>query len=80
VGIRVRKPIEQDVLDDAEDGGRRPNSERQGTNRNHRKARLLAEPAQPITKVLPRRMHRLSDEESGFCSEIYRSVYSWETC
>ena len=55
--VHVGKRIEQHVLDHAEDRSRRADSERQRQRRERRESRLIAQPPQPVAKVLQDRPH-----------------------
>src|SRR6202011_1153491 len=68
IRIRVRKRIQQHVLNHAEDGGSGPNAQRQRQNGYQRKPRLLAKPAHPIPEVLRNPVHEIKTTKSPFGS------------
>jgi hypothetical protein len=56
-GLNVRKWIEEDTLDDAKDGCRGADAEREVEDGEKRKGRAVGQPADAVTKVLPQRRH-----------------------
>ncbi len=56
--IRVGERIQQNVLDRAEDGGRRPYTERQGQRRDGGEARGFAKRSCAIAQILPTRFYK----------------------
>ena len=57
VRILIRKGVQQDVLDDAEDGRRRPDAQGERDDRQGREAALTDESPQAVADVLPHRLH-----------------------
>ena len=57
LGILIGKWREQHILDHAEHGGARADSERQGKNRQRRESEARTDAAHAVSQVLPQRLH-----------------------
>ena len=57
LGVRVRERVQQDVLDDAENGGCRADAQRQRQHRQRGEAGLVAQAAEAVAEVLPNPIH-----------------------
>jgi hypothetical protein len=57
VGVHIWERVEQDVLDDAEDRGRRANAKGQGKHREGGEPRPVPHAAHAVSNVLPDCLH-----------------------
>jgi len=76
-GVNVRKWIEEDALDDAKDGCRGADAEREVEDGEERKGRAVGQPSKAIADVLPDCLHTslLSSHPGqsavGTCSDVF---------
>jgi hypothetical protein len=57
VGVHIWERVEQHVLDDAEDRRGRADAERESQHSQGGEARLVPNPAYPVSEVLPDCLH-----------------------
>ena len=55
-GVTIRKRVEQDILDDAENGGGGADPQRQVQDSEDRKRGTVGETAKPVSEILPQRL------------------------